>query len=276
VIENVDRHVLAGFRCMDAITGLSVLDPLQVMAAPLVLRRNLSGVFAVFDAPGVDRNATQLLEPDPASWPGSAKYEVRIEDPANRYLPRRAIILAPQPLPPEVAVATTTTTTTTTTTSTTTTVPAVPAQPPLLTVPQQVVLYPGPAAPVDPNWAVIRVSAVSNDISPKRLPWTVIQVTGIPGMKPVGLTNKLGEALLAVPGLGLKLSSSATGSVTEATTAATVMAWFDPSALQQPPDWVSNPDRILQDLSNTQWKTASQAVQLAPGQTSFVRLSISV
>ena len=263
MIENCDRHALAGFRCVDAITSRSIVDPIQVMGSPLVLRRNSIGVFAVMDAPGVSRKATQSLTPPASTWPAPVSYEIRLEDPSQNYLPRRATLVAPQPLPPDVAPGATPT-------------PAAPASPPLLTTPQQIVLYPGPAAALAPNWAVVRVSVLSTDTPPVGLPWAVIQVTGIPGTTPAGVTNRLGDALLAIPGLGLKLSSASTGSVTETLTPATVTVWFDPSVLKQPPDWVSNPDDILLNLSNTQWKTASKPVQLGPGQTAFVNFSISM
>jgi hypothetical protein len=264
VIENVDRRVLAGIRCVDAITATSVLNPLKVVAAPLTLVRTASGVFAVLDAPGVSRNATQALFPVAASWPAPVNYEIRIDDPSLRYLPRRATIAAPQPLPPDASATATTTT------------PA-PGQPGPVTVPQVVVLYPGPAAPLAPNWAVIRVSVTAAGATATPLPWAVIQVTGIAGVTLVGVTNQLGEALLAAPGLGLKLSSSATGSVTETTFPATVNVRFDPSTLKQAPDWVPDPDGILRDFNNPKWLTAPpQQAQLGPGQTAFVKFSITV
>lgn len=145
-----------------------------------------------------------------------------------------------------------------------------------MTTPQQVVLYPTTAAPLAPNWAVLRVSVVSNATPPVPLPWAVIQVQGAGSPAPSGLTNQNGEALLAVPGLGFKLSSNATGAVTEATIAATVTAFFDPATLTQPRGWVPNPDDILLNLSNPQWKSATQAVQLGSGQTVFVTLTISM
>jgi len=82
--------------------------------------------------------------------------------------------------------------------------------------------------------------------------------------------------LIAIPGLGLELSSSSTGSVTETTTPATITAWFDPSVLSQPAGWVANPDDILTNLSSAQWKSASQSVQLGPGQTVYANLTISL
>ncbi|MGA7235763.1 MAG: hypothetical protein WBY44_08790 [Bryobacteraceae bacterium] len=267
MIENIDRRVLAGFRCVDAITGGSILEALTVSAAPLVLRRNHSGVFAVMDAPGFTALTTQFLAPAANSWPSPATFEITIEDPALRYLSRRATISAPQPLPvvpPPVGSAPTTT------------APAGPAPLAPVTTPQTIVLYPTPAAPLAPNWAVVRVAIVSNATPPAPLPWAVIQVLGAGSPSPAGLTNQNGEALLAVQGLGLSLSSNTTGAVTETTTTATVTAWFDPSSLNKPKGWIPNPDDILLNLSSSQWKSVSQPVQLSPGQTVFVTLTISL
>jgi hypothetical protein len=176
-----------------------------------------------------------------------------------RYLARRVKIAAPQPLPVIPPPA-----------------PSGAATLPPVTTPQQVTMYPTTAAPVAPNWAVLRVLVISNATPPAPLPWAVIQVTGAGNPAPSGLTNLNGEALLAVPGLGLKLSSSSTGAVTEATVAATVTTLFDPAALTQPSGWVPNPDDILANPSNPAWKSASQSVQLGSGQTVFTTITISL
>ncbi len=306
--ETLAWHVLAGFRCVDAITSGSVLRPLRVSAKRLHLRRNRSGVFAVMDAPGL-AGYTQSVTP--ASWPaGSTAYEIAIQDPSLRYLPRRANIQVPQPLPPTVtpgvtvpptttvspsttqgttptttaAAPTTTSSTTTaaptttapgTTPSPTTTVAGPPSLPPL-TIPQQVVLYPSPLAPLAPNWAVVRAYVMNNGNPPQALFGAVVQVA-IAGKIPLtGVTNENGEALLAALGLGLTFNADSTGGVTETTTAATVTAWFDPTTLTQPPGWIPNPDNILQNLSSTQWLSASEAVQLEPKRTAFVNLTIAM
>ena len=250
--QNVDRRVLAGFRCVDAITSRTILQPLTIDADPLALRRNQSGIFAVVDAPGLTALTTQFLAPPAAAWPPSTNFEITIQDPALRYLPRRANIAAPQPLP------------------------ATPPPKLPLNMPQSIVLFPTPAATLSPNWAVVRVAVVSGATPPAPLPWAAIQVliTGNPAA--TGLTNANGEAVLAVPGLGLALSSSGSGSVTETTTPATVTAWFDPSTLKQSPDWIPNPDDILLNLASASWKSASQTVQLGPGLTVFVTLTISL
>ena len=268
MIENIDRHVLAGFRCVDAITSSSIVDALAVDGAPLSLRRNRSGIFAVMDAPGVDRNKTQVLTPDPASWPGPTSYLITIQDPALRYLARRASIQVPQPLPAPVNRAGPPP-------ATTTTAAGAPAPLPPVNVPQTVVLYPMPSAPVAPNWAVIRASVVSNATPAAPLVGAVVQASAPKLFTATGVTNSNGEALLAVPGLGLQLSSNGSGAVVESTVAATVNAWFDPTLLGQAANWISNPDDTLSNLSKMK-KAAPQSVQMAPGQTVYVTLTISL
>jgi hypothetical protein len=168
--------------------------------------------------------------------------------------------VAPQPLPA------------TTTTTTTTTAP----QPPPVTTPQQILMYPVTAAPLSPNWAVIRVSVINNATPAVPLPWAVVQVTGAGASALSGLTNQNGEALLAIPGLGLTLSSSSTGAITETTTAATVAAYFDPTVFNKPKGWIPNPDDLLLNLSAAPSKSAPQQLQVGPGQTVFVTLTISM
>jgi hypothetical protein len=293
MIENVDRRVLAGFRCVDAITGFSVQQPLSISPGNLVVRRTRSGIFAVIDAPGLRSATTQFVAPAPALWPAPSSFEITIQDPSFRYLSRRAQISVPQPLPAAVApgssppaptttamVTTTlapgTTAAVTTTPAPTTTVAAGPVPIPPVTTPQDIVLYPTPAAPVGPNWAVARISVINNATPPAFLPWTVIQIF-ISGRAPVtGVTNQFGQALAAVPGLGLQLSSNSSGAVTETTTAAIVNAFFDPAVLAQPQDWIPNPDDILANLGSSRLKNVSTTVQLAPGQTVFVNLTIAM
>jgi hypothetical protein len=268
-MENVDRHVLAGFCCVDAITSNSVVDPLSVIAAPLSLRRGASGIFAVMDAPGIDRSKTQTLIPDPASWPGPTSYEITIQDPSLRYLARRATIKVPQPLPPTINRGDSTPAPTTSTTPV-----GAPAPLPPLTTPQKVVLYPSPAAPLTSFWAVIRASVVSKDVPAKTLAGAVVEAS-TDSNTAIGVTNPKGEALLAIPGLTLQLSSSGSGSVIEKTTTVTLNAWFDAALLGKPANWIANPDDILNNRS-TMKAADKQTLQLAPGQTLFVTFAISL
>jgi hypothetical protein len=241
-MEFSDRRVLTGFRCVDAITGRSVVEPLPVDSPQLQVRQNRSGVYAVLDGPGLSSLTTQFQPV--TTWPAAANYEIGIRDPRYRYLPRRARIQAPRQ----------------------------PGSGP----PQEVVLYPGPAAPVDPNWAVIHVSVVNTAAPPQELRWPVLQVldTSVPAnVLATGAGDDRGQALLAIPGLGLQVSSSGGGAVTEKTAAATVQAWFDPAVLEQPKGWIPDPDDMLQNRSAL--KTGTETIQIGPGLRFFVTISIS-
>jgi hypothetical protein len=257
MIENCDHRVLGGFQCVDAITNGSIVDPLKVSSSQLVLRPNRSGVYAVWDGP----NLRKYTAFDPVlPWPAPTAFEIAIQDPSLRYLPRRSNIQVPQPLP---------------------TNPAPPAPPFTASTsqaisygPQLITLYRGPAAPVGPNWAVVRASVASDATPPVPLPWAVLQVLNGATVMATGVADSNGQALLAIQGLGLRVSSSAGGPVTEVTTAATVQVWFDPTILSQPAGWVSNPDDILQNLTSSAWKTASAAIQIGPGQTVIVPLTV--
>jgi len=263
--ESVDRRVLGAFRCVDAVTGKSVLDGLSVATSQLSVRPNRSAIYLIFNGPGLDALTMQF---DPAApFPAAAAFEISIQDPRRRYLPRRAKVQAPQKLPPPVD-------------------PSQPfdptkvlSDPAVVFNPQPVQLFPSPAAPVAPNWAVIHVSVSRSGVTPpKGLPWAVVQVARTDNKTLLATTvaDARGESLLAVPGLGPEVSGSDTGAVTQATVAVTVTAWFDPSVLNQPSGWIPNPDDMLNNLASASFKTGTLTTQIGPGQTVNRSLAISV
>ena len=91
-----------------------------------------------------------------------------------------------------------------------------------------------------------------------------------------GMTDARGEAMLAVPGLGLQVSADSSGAVTETTIPVTIQAWFDPTTLQQSAGWIPNPDDILNNLSSTSLKTNKLTGALGAGQTLFAAITITV
>jgi hypothetical protein len=241
--ESSDRRVLGGIVFVDAITSMSVAGPLTVTSTSLKLRANRSGVHAIFDAPGFS-HLTNQFNPEAPGWPAPQSFEVVVRDASRQYLARRAAVQAPQSLD-------------------------------TVFNPQHVLLYPSPSAPVAPNWALVRASVIGNDGN--GLPWAVIQVIkGDNSVAATGMTDARGEALLAVMGLGVQVSTAASGSVTEITIPVTVQAWFDPNVLQQPATWLPNPDDILGDLSNTSLKTATASGALGAGQVLLTTITISV
>lgn len=243
VSESIDRRVLGGLVFVDAITGASVVDPLQVTSAQLRVRANRSGVYAIFDAPGFT-TLTAQFNPVPATWPAAQSFEVSVQDPSLHYLPRRAQIQAPQSLAAAFN-------------------------------PQPVMLYPATSAVIEPNWAVIRASVTGTGGS--GLPWAVVQALRADNsVAATGVTDSRGEALLAVAGLGVQVSSDSSGSVTEMTVPVTVQAWFDPGVLNEPSGWISNPDDILANLSNSALKTGQMTGDIGARQVLFASITISI
>jgi hypothetical protein len=266
--ENVDRRALGVFICVEAITGSSVLPPMPVNAGKWTVRANRSGVYVIFNGPGFSALTTQLTPT--GTWPARISFEVTLQDPNRRYLPRRANVLAPMTVPvigpspggvvPNPGVT------------------AALANPASVFDPQRVKLYPQPSAAVGPNWSTIHASVTSSAKPAVGLPWAVLQVIRKSDNKVLatGLTDANGEALLAVVGLTLQTSTSGTGPVTVSTVAATIKVYFDPSVLTRPPGWIPNPDDILGNLSSAALRSGGQDVQLASGQEMNLSFAIAV
>lgn len=241
-MESVDRRVLGGFVLVDAITNNSIPSPLTVTSTQLQLKANHSGVYAIFNGPGFSPLTNEFIPT--GTWPSPQDFEITVIDPSLRYLARRAQIQAPQKLVGTFA-------------------------------PQQVSLYPSPSSTIEPNWAVVRASVTSNAGAP--LPWSFVEVLlSDNSVIATGVTDARGEALLAVMGLGIQVTSHATDPVTEATTNVTVQAWFDPTVLKQPRNWVPDPDDISGNLANLALKKGSTTGALGARQTLFASITISV
>lgn len=269
--ETVDRRVLGAFVCVDALTGSSLSRAMTVTsgtgAAAWNVKPNRSGIYVVFDGPGFDPQTNQFI---PAgAWPAAVSFEVTLQDAQQAYLPRRARVQAPVSVPaigpspggvvPNPAVV------------------AALQDPATVFDPQQVTMYPNASAAVGPNWAVIRAS-VTNAATGAGLPWAVVQVTRQSDgtVLATGETGANGEAVLAVIGLTLQVSTSGTGPVTVSTVAVTVTAIFDPSVLSQPQGWIADPDDILGNIANPALLKSSQGVQIGPGQELSLGFAIAV
>jgi hypothetical protein len=242
-LESVDRRVLGGFAFVDSITSASIAAPLSVVSQVLKIKGNRSGVYAVFDGPGFRSLTTQFIPT--GTWPPTQDFEITVSDPGGHYLARRVKIKAPQELVGAFA-------------------------------PTKLTLYPSAKATVDLNWAVVRASVTSS--AGAGLPWSVVRVIlkSDNSVLATGMSDDRGEALLAVAGRGYQVSDKTTDPVTETSEAVTIQAWFDPGVLQQPKNFVPNPDDILGNLANPALKTATSDGALSPRQTLAVPITISV
>jgi hypothetical protein len=252
IVEDVDRRILGAFRCIDAVSNTPVLDAVTVQSDQLDVRRNASQIWVVFDAPGLHELTTEFDVKSP--WPAPLPFNVSIRSISRRYLPRKATIKVPRKLAPM-------------------------GDPSSVMVLQDVVMYPSPTATTLPNWALVRASVTKNNTN-EGLPWAVVRITRNTDQTVLatGIANEHGDALLAVPRLGISVNQNGGGAVTEPTFDVTITALWDPGNQGKPASFVADPDVILLDLNNTKWKKFSlaQPVKIGRGTLSNVKLPIAV
>lgn len=253
VLASVDRRVLGALRCVDAFSRQQVIAGVGATSQTIDIRRNASGFFVVFMAPGM-RDLT--LQFDPLKpWPAATGFEVTIRPDGQRYLPRRAQISLPRRPEPMT-------------------------DPSSSMIPQDVLLYPGPAAVLGFNWAIVRISVMKNGSDPTGpgLPWAVLRLTrDSDGAElATGLCDRRGEGVLAVPGAGQSTNPAGGGAVVTATVDATVTAYFDPGNATQTSQWLPDPDDVLKNVNNAGLKKATQAVKVGRGTLSDFVMPIAV
>lgn len=250
--ESIDRRILGAFRCVDSVTKSPILEPIAATSNTLLLRPNRSHVFVIFNGPGFLRHTTEFL-PSAAKWPPPAPFEVELSDPRRQYLPRRATLHVPQKLGPASDSAS-------------------------VFKAQQVTMYRSSSAPVLPNWAVVRVSVSrAGTDPPKGLPWCILRITDASDSTNVltrGMTDRRGEALLAVTGIGVQVSGNGSGSVVQSTVDVSVGVWFDPDVLKQPDDWLPDPDTLFSKLNAA--PNATEPAKLGAGTDRAIGFSISL
>jgi len=227
-----------------------VLDRLAVGGRALDIRRNASGYFVVFQTEGL-RDLTLQFNPT-TPWPSARAFEVTIVPAGTRYLARRAQVRLPRKPTPVTDVDSS-------------------------MRPLDVALFPGPAAVLGFNWAVIRLS-VTKGASRIGVPWAMLRLTrdSDAAVLATGMSDRQGEAVLAVPGIGQSTNISDEGDVLTTTVAATVTAYVDPANLARTDTWLPDPDDVLNDLANPVLKTLTQAVKIGRGTQSHFDMPIVV
>lgn len=243
--ETLDRRVLAALRVRDAVTGATVAGPLDVRAPGARWIRNRRGWWVLAQAPGLEAHTTAFMAPPaPPAVPGapaigSVPLVVRVADPAGRYLPRVAALALPRDPDPAKA-----------------------AKPESLFQPVEVDLFPSPAAPVSPNWAVLRVSASGADGPLAGALLRVVRKASPTTVLGRGMTDARGEALVAVAGIPVTTWEEGQGSVLATEVEARVDLFWQAGA--GPPD----PDA----LGRIKKATKTATVKLASGRDAVLRM----
>ena len=185
LLDRVDRRVLAAVRLVDVVTGRPIARPLSVSAEGVRFLRGRSGLYVISAAGGLEAHTTAFEAPPAEPPPESLSFELRMEDPLEVYLERRATIRLPRRAGPPADD---------------------PQALPDLFRPIDIEMFPSPAAPVRPNWGGLRLT-VRRGNAPEPRP-------GLPGVLATlhrpgtpeqvlarGLSDERGEAVVLVPGL---------------------------------------------------------------------------
>jgi hypothetical protein len=143
-----------------------------------------------------------------------------------------------------------------------------------------VTLFLGPATVPGVNWAVVRASVKRGDTD-SGAPWALLQLVrdSDSAVLTTGMSDRSGEAVVAVPGIGVSSNPNGGGAVLTATVDATLTAYFDPATLEHvedDPEWLPNPDDLLNDLANADLKKSSRAVKIGRGTQSYFKLPIAL
>lgn len=237
--EMLDRRVLAAVRFRDAVTGGTVTAPLTLQAAGARWIRNRRGWWILSQAPGLEAHTMSFAAPPAKPAVGSAVLAVRVEDPTGRYLPRVAVLALPRDPDPLKA-----------------------ARPESLFQPLEVDLFPSPAAPVSPNWAVLRVSAAGPDGPLAGALVRVVRKAAPATVLGRGMTDARGEGLIAVAGIPVTTWEEGQGSVLATEVEARVDLFWQAGA--GPPD----PDA----LGKIKKATRTATVKLASGRHAALAL----
>lgn len=234
MLTRSDHRILGALQFVDAATGVTIVNSIQVRASGVQFVRNRSGYAIAFAAPGVaslkdygDAFDAPLNTPEV----NSVAIDVQVTDPTGEYLPRRYILSLPRNPDPLQA-----------------------DQPDSVFQPAIVPLFRSPSAKVAANWAVIHATVKNGD--GHRLPWSLIRVIQSPTKTTLSQADWRGEALIAVPGIPVTTSGAGSGAVIVTETTVTLQIVFDTAlqtlperpdfSLQQDPNqgYLPNPDRL--------------------------------
>jgi hypothetical protein len=268
VREWQDRRLVAALQFVDATTGASIRQPLQLQArsARSQFVRNLSGHYVLMTTPGFEDYSQTFDLNELATTLANRVLTIDVTDPSGQYLPRQCSLS----LPRNSAID-----------------PASVAAETSLFQPVRIALYPSASAPVSPGWAVLRATVV-NALTSERLPWALVVAT-TDGTTALAQADWRGEALIAIPGIPITTWSTGAGPtapVTVTEVEATLEVVFDPAlaTIAESADFAQlkdpnanfhpDPDRLNDRRSGLQ--VGAIALPLASGRHLSYRLAVTL
>lgn len=261
-LEALSARVLGALRFVDATSGMPVREPLAVRMPGSRLQRNASGLLVIREATALAAHAGAFAQAPASPALGSVPLTAEVSDPSGRWLPRRVRVALPRNPDPS---------------------PAAREAADSLFRPIEVALYPGPAAPVLANWAVLRVSLAQAG-SGHLLGGALLRVEADGRVLARGMTDWRGEALVAVP--GVPITTWAENAVVVSEIAATLSAVFNPATgtrtlpaaveARQPPQPLPMVDPDALEADRATLPNAQLAVALAAGRHRSLSLPLAL
>jgi hypothetical protein len=174
-LEHLDDRILCALRCVDATSRVAVDRPLTIRATtspPPRIQRNGRGLFVVREWAPLADYADAFLQPVAPPAPEPPPLVLAIHDPMGRYLPRLVQLRLPRDPDPLAENS--------------------------LFAPVDVPLYGSSIAPLQANWAVVRVAVQSAD---EALGGALVLVWRQGNLLATALSDWRGEALVAIAGV---------------------------------------------------------------------------
>lgn len=230
--ELLERRVLGAIRWRDAVSDNVINLPLEVSSGTATFTRNLSGLFVITAANGLEKytatfDLNSLAAPDAKPDESIAVTGV-VRDPSGRYLPRSFTVKLPRPATKTVAQSVA----------------------PLLT-PLDISLLPAPQAQMRIGCASVRVTV--RTAAGSALPNMLVQIlaSGDNRILGRGMSDPRGEALVAIPRLPLVAAGLTPGQLATTTTEAKAKFIFPPADGKTPVDWnaleLNPPGKVITD-----------------------------
>jgi hypothetical protein len=239
LLDRIKWRILGAVELADDVTGARLRRPFTLSAAGVTTARTATGRYAVTMAPGLAAHTRAFEVPPAAPVPGAAPVTLRIDDPLGDFLPRLAVL--PLPRSPNAA----------------------PGEPDLF-APARIAMLPAPRRAAADNWAVLRLSVTRTGGAPLQGVLVELRTTDAGAtLLGRGLSDRRGEAVVAVAGLPLTRAvddADPLADVTTPVTQARVGLVADPDL-----PWPIDPDRLAANRDTLPVLSLATPVDLTAG-----------
>ena len=264
--NEINHRYLAAIRLVDTATGSIIKRSLSVSAEGLTFFQNLSRLYVIKRATGLEAHIDQFTSVPESPAIGSLPFEISITDPLGKYLPRQLATNLPRNSDNE--------------------------EDNNVMTPIEVSMFNAATASLNPNWSIIRASilqSTEDDAQPLQGALLRVVRTDDDELLSTGLSDQRGEALIIIPGIPVTNFSTeeivddddddendsefaASGSVVSVTTSVRIEVIVNPEI-----PWPVDTDELESEAAS--WiRNADDPIliQLRTGRTETVAIEVAV